>query len=168
MPQTASRGHVSTGVLAASYTPRLSSGLERTTVISVRTERTATARRNIAVTTDFMYHVSDSRNINALEIKRRKSNKVVYKLGQTESQPEEQESNLVTEAHINTLFFELQRTGVGKPRILKNYQLNDIHEMNIEQFRDAMNVLKKKPDKPTTPDPETIPPDDPESGLPWN
>ena len=110
----------------------------------------------------------DNRNINALEIKRRKSNKVVYKLGQTESQPEEQESNLITEAHINTLFFELQRTGVGKPRILKNYQLNDIHEMNIEQFRDAMNVLKKKPDKPTTPDPETIPPDDPESGLPWN
>ena len=93
---------------------------------------------------------------------------MVYKLGQIESQPEEQESNLITEAHINTLFFELQRTGVGKTRILKNYQLNDIHEMNIEQFRDAMNVLKKKPDKPTTPDPETIPPDDPESGLPWN
>ena len=110
----------------------------------------------------------DNRNINALEIKRRKSNKVVYKLGQIENQPEEQESNLITEAHINTLFFELQRTGVGKTRILKNYQLNDIHEMNIEQFRDAMNVLKKKPDKPTTPDPETIPPDDPESGLPWN
>lgn len=110
----------------------------------------------------------DNRNIDALEIKRCKSNKVVYKLGQIESQPEDQEPNLVTEAHINTLFLELQRTGVGKPRILKNYNLNDIHEMKIEQFRDAMGVLKKKPDKPTTPDPETIPPDDPESGLPWN
>ena len=61
-----------------------------------------------------MYHVSDnddSRNINALEIKRRKSNKVVYKLGQTESQPEEQESNpWLQEAHINTLFLSYKGT----------------------------------------------------------
>ena len=110
----------------------------------------------------------DNRNINALEIKRRKNNKVVYKLGQTESQLGEWESNLVTEAHINTLFLELKRTGVGKLRILRNYQLNDIHEMSIDQFREAMDTMKKKPDKPITPGPETIPPDDPELGLPWN
>ena len=40
--------------------------------------------------------------------------------------------------------------------------------MNIDQFRDAMDVLKKKPNKPIEPDPETIPPDELEAGLPWN
>ena len=31
-----------------------------------------------------------------------------------------------------------------------------------------MDILKSKPDKPTAPDPATVPPDDPEEGLPWN
>ncbi|MBT9811207.1 hypothetical protein GPL26_16400 [Enterocloster citroniae] len=110
----------------------------------------------------------DNRNINSLEIKRCKSKKVVYKLGQSESQQEQNGPDLVSEAHINTLLLELQRTGVGKPRILQNYKLSDIRDMNIDQFRDAMDVLKKKPNKPIEPDPETIPPDELEAGLPWN
>ena len=61
---------------------------------------------------------------------------------------------------------ELSRTGVGLKGILKNYGLNNIHEMNIDQFRDAMDVLKGKQDKPI--DPATIPPENGADGLPWN
>lgn len=109
-----------------------------------------------------------NRNINALVIKNARNNRVVYKLGQTGCQPDEPQANQITESHINTLFLELQRTGVGKTRILKNYKLKDIHDMSMDQFRNAMDILKKKPDKPITPDPETIPPDAQEGGLPWN
>ena len=110
----------------------------------------------------------NNRNINALEIKRRYGNRVVYKLGQIEDQPVVPQVDLVTEAHINTLFLELARTGIGMKNMLSKYGLNDIHNMNMAQFREAMNVLKSKPDKPTAPDPATVPPDDPEDGLPWN
>lgn len=110
----------------------------------------------------------DNRNINALEIKRRKGNRVVYKLGQIEEQQVEPQIDLVTEAHINTLFLELARTGIGRKNMLSKYGLKDIHDMNMTQFREAMDILKHKPDKPTAPDPATVPPDDPEEGLPWN
>lgn len=109
-----------------------------------------------------------NRNINALEIKRRKGNRVVYRLGQIEEQQEEPQIDLVTEAHINTLFLELARTGIGRKNMLSKYGLKDIHDMNMTQFREAMEILKRKPDKPTGPDPATVPPDDPEAGLPWN
>ena len=108
-------------------------------------------------------------NINALVIKCK--NKVVFTLGQPE--PEEtadtmqpQRPILVETAHINTLYVELSRTGVGLKQILRNYDIKDVHEMNIDQFRDAMDVLKGKPDKPI--DPATIPPENGSDGLPWN
>ena len=76
-------------------------------------------------------------------------------------------ANLVQSQHVNTIFRELQRTGVGMKQLLRNYGLNDIHEMTMDQFRSAMDVLTKKPDKPL--DPETVPPNDmAEEGLPWN
>ena len=77
---------------------------------------------------------------------------------------EAQGTILVETAHINTLYLELSRTGVGLKGILKNYGLNNIHEMNIDQFRDAMDVLKGKQDKPI--DPATIPPENGADGLP--
>lgn len=107
----------------------------------------------------------DSRSINTLEIKRCKSNKVVYKLGQAESQPDEPQRDCVTEVHINTIFVELKRTGVGLKRILATYNLSDIHDMTMDQFREAMEILNKKPDKESA----TTPPDDiQDGGLPWN
>ena len=109
-----------------------------------------------------------NRNINMLEVKRRKNNRVVYKLGQHDVHPEEPRADLVTEAHINTLFLELARTGIGRKSMLSKYGLKDIHDMTMKQFREAMDILKSKPDKPTAPDPATVPPDDPEEGLPWN
>lgn len=72
----------------------------------------------------------------------------------------------ITEAQINTLFMELKRTGIGLKGLLKKYNLSDIHKMNTNHFKDAMDILKQKPDKPTDPDPGTVPPDD--SGLPFN
>ncbi|WP_418763569.1 hypothetical protein [Enterocloster sp.] len=108
-------------------------------------------------------------NINALVIKCK--NKVVFTMGQLEPDENAEVSEaqgpiLVETAHINTLYLELSRTGVGLKGILKNYGLNNIHEMNIDQFRDAMDVLKGKPDKPI--DPATIPLENGADGLPWN
>lgn len=77
-------------------------------------------------------------------------------------------TDYVTEAHINTLFLELARTGIGRNNMLSKYGLKDIHDMTMKQFKEAMDILKRKPDKPTAPDPATVPPDDPEEGLPWN
>lgn len=73
---------------------------------------------------------------------------------------------LVDDVHISTLFTELSRTGIGRNQMLKNYGITDIHEMTMEQFRDAMNILKGKPDKPL--DPATVPPDDMDGRMPWN
>ena len=108
-------------------------------------------------------------NINALVIKCK--NKVVFTMGQPEPDENTEASEsqgpiLVEAAHINTLYIELSRTGVGLKGILRNYGLNDIHEMNIDQFREAMEVLKGKPDKQI--DPATIPPENGADGLPWN
>lgn len=109
-------------------------------------------------------------NINKLVIVDSKSRKTVYQLGDKEK-PEEDHDEVstvpvVAEAHVNTLFLEMARTGIGLKGILKNYKISDIHEMSIVQFREAMDVLKKKPDKPV--DPSTIPPEDAGDGLPWN
>ena len=80
----------------------------------------------------------DNRNINALEIKSCK---------------------------INTIFVELKRTGIGLNQILAAYNLSDIHDMTMDQFRDAMEIFNKKPDKERA----TTPPDDIQDGdLPWN
>ena len=107
----------------------------------------------------------DNRNINALEIKSCKSKKVVYKLGESENQPVEPQKDCVTEVHINTIFVELKRTGIGLNQILAAYNLSDIHDMTMDQFRDAMEIFNKKPDKERA----TTPPDDIQDGdLPWN
>lgn len=111
----------------------------------------------------------EERNINQLVIINVKSRKVVYKLGQRQAEEKEPEQEIppITEAQINTIFFELSRTGIGLKRILKEYKVDDIHEMNVKQFVNAMDILKKKPDKPMDPDPSTVPPEG-DSGLPFS
>lgn len=60
---------------------------------------------------------------------------------------------------------ELKRTGIGLNQILTAYNLSDIHDMTMDQFRDAMEIFNKKPDKERA----TTPPDDiQDGGLPWN
>ena len=111
----------------------------------------------------------ENRKICALEIKKCNGNRVVYTRGKIESQSAEKPpENSVTQNHINAMFLELQRTGVGLKGILQKYKVAEIHDMNIDQFKEAMDILAKKPDKSMEPDPKTIPDEKETEGLPWN
>lgn len=65
--------------------------------------------------------------------------------------------------YVNTLFAELQRTGIGLKGILQTYKVADVHDLSFEDWKKAMEILKGKPDKPA---PEV--PDKADEGLPWN
>lgn len=107
----------------------------------------------------------EDRNINSLVIKK-KGNKTVYSMNPGSEDGTCQEStDSLEEKYVNALFVELQRTGVGLNSLLKNYGVTDIHALTFEQWKAAMEIMRKKPDKPL--DKSTIPPDSNE-GLPWN
>lgn len=65
--------------------------------------------------------------------------------------------------YVNTLFAELQRTGIGLKGILQTYKVTDVHDLAFDDWKKAMDILKGKPDKPA---PEV--PDKADEGLPWN
>lgn len=65
--------------------------------------------------------------------------------------------------YVNTLFAELQRTGIGLKGILQTYKVADVHDMTFEDWKKAMDILKGKSDKPA---PDV--PDKADEGLPWN
>jgi hypothetical protein len=65
--------------------------------------------------------------------------------------------------YVNTLFAELQRTGIGLKGILQTYKVADVHDLTFDDWKKAMDILKGKPDKPV---PEV--PDKADEGLPWN
>lgn len=65
--------------------------------------------------------------------------------------------------YVNTLFAELQRTGIGLKGILQTYKVADVHDLAFEDWKKAMEILKGKPDKPA---PEV--PDKADESLPWN
>ena len=65
--------------------------------------------------------------------------------------------------YVNTLFAELQRTGIGLKGILQTYKVADVHDLTFDDWKKAMDILKGKPDKPA---PEV--PDKADEGLPWN
>lgn len=50
--------------------------------------------------------------------------------------------------YVNTLFAELQRTGIGLKGILQTYKVADVHDLTFEDWKKAMDILKGKPDKP--------------------
>lgn len=62
--------------------------------------------------------------------------------------------------YVNTLFAELQRTGIGLKGILQTYRVADVHDLTFEDWKKAMDILKGKPDKPA---PEV--PDKADEGL---
>lgn len=72
----------------------------------------------------------------------------------------------ISDKEAEQIFSQLKRTGVGMKGLLNKYGLSDIRQMSREQYADAMDILKKKPDKAV--DPATVPPEDQEGGLPWN
>nr|DAY15442.1 MAG TPA: ERF superfamily protein [Caudoviricetes sp.] len=49
--------------------------------------------------------------------------------------------------YVNELFAELQRTGVGLKGILQTYNVTDVHDLSLEDWKKAMEILNKKPDK---------------------
>lgn len=63
--------------------------------------------------------------------------------------------------YVNTLFAELQRTGIGLKGILQTYKVTDVHDLAFDDWKKAMDILKGKPDKPA---PEV--PDKADEGLP--
>lgn len=73
---------------------------------------------------------------------------------------------MIQTAHINTLYMELQRTGVGIKGMLAKYNVADVHNLTIDQYKDAIEKLKSKPDKPV--EPMNPPPDETDQALPWN
>lgn len=109
----------------------------------------------------------EKRNINQLEIVDKKG-RVVYSMGGGKAAMETDPNKAKVETgHINALYLELQRTGVGMKGLLSSYHVSDVHDLTIADFKSAMERLKSKPDKPA--DPNTVPPesaDDP--ALPWN
>lgn len=119
----------------------------------------------------------DEGRINALEIWNDRMCNVVYHMGAgPKTEPVEEPEALarkreeLTEAQINTLLKELSRTGISWRSVCTNYKVAQLSYMSVGQFKDAMSVLREKPDKPATkkePDPTTVPPDD-DCGLPWN
>lgn len=48
---------------------------------------------------------------------------------------------------VNALFGELQRTGIGIKRILQTYNVTDVHDLRLEDWKKTMEILNKKPDK---------------------
>ena len=47
--------------------------------------------------------------------------------------------------------------------VLAKYKVADVHDLTLENWKDAMEILKKKPDRPVA-----NVPDKPEDGLLWN
>lgn len=81
-----------------------------------------------------------------------------------ETPPPSEPAKPVLEAkYVNTLYTELQRTGIGISRILREYKVADVHDLTFDDWKKAMDILKGKPDKPA---PEV--PDKADEGLPWN
>ena len=57
------------------------------------------------------------------------------------------EINKVSEVMVKSLCSELTRTGVGMNGILKAYGVAKLYDMTVEQHKNAMEKLKKKPNK---------------------
>lgn len=71
----------------------------------------------------------------------------------------------LSEKQMGEIYKELKRTGIGRKGLLKQYNVETLEAMTLEQYNEALQTLKSKPDKPI--DPATIPPENPDNGLPW-
>lgn len=75
---------------------------------------------------------------------------------------------LISPAMKKKFAAECVRIGKSQKAILSYLKVPSLDVMTVDQFNVAMEMFKKTPDKPMTqPDPATIPPDDPECGLPF-
>lgn len=72
----------------------------------------------------------------------------------------------VGKAHIQTLYNECGRTGLHWKQIAGTYGVQELKDLTISQFRDAMEKFKRYPDKPD-PSMQTEPPEKMDA-VPWN
>lgn len=73
--------------------------------------------------------------------------------------------NRVSKKQADSLFAELKRTGIGLKGIMGKYGISDIQSLSPDNWKDAMETLKKKPNREDA----TRPPEHQEDdGLPWN
>ena len=70
--------------------------------------------------------------------------------------------------HINTIFVEMQRTGITESTLKNMYKVKDLHELNMAQFKDIMEKFRNTADKPAAPVAPPDPPMDNDANLPWN
>jgi hypothetical protein len=116
------------------------------------------------------------RNINSLVICKQKGNKEVYRLSSKNNGSKEEKEEYNTDPpketpklssdQIEEVYKELKRTGISRKSLLGKYNVEAPDVMTLEQFNDAMVILKSKPDKPI--DPATIPPENENDTLPWS
>ena len=108
----------------------------------------------------------DNRRINLLKIVNG-NGKIMYSMGDKPKEESNPKMAKLEAKHINELYMQLQRTGVGLSGLLKEYHVNDIHDLTIMDYEKAIDRLRSRPDKPI--DPNTIPPEDSDDPtLPWN
>lgn len=106
----------------------------------------------------------EGNNISFLEIKNSKNKKIVYSSGHESDQVNQKPevSDHLEQKYAESLYAELKRTGVGRKPLLSQYHVEDIQDLTFEQYKDAMDILVKKPDKEVLVDQTDT------SGLPWN
>lgn len=78
---------------------------------------------------------------------------------------------LATDAMRQTFVAECSRIGKSKGAILKVVGAHSLEELTVDQFKAAMVGFENTPSAPAAkpdPDPQTVPPDDPNCGLPFN
>jgi hypothetical protein len=83
--------------------------------------------------------------------------------------PEPQkEAPKLSDKQMDEIYKELKRTGIGRNGLLKQYNVEALEAMTPEQYKEALQTLKSKPDKPAIPvNPDTIPPDNVTDKIPW-
>lgn len=69
---------------------------------------------------------------------------------QAQKKAEQVAATLIDDKKFETLQGELDRTGVKALQICKQYQVNSLKELNIQQWADAMSKLAKVKTKPKT------------------
>lgn len=104
------------------------------------------------------------RNINDLVITSKGN--VVYSMKPVKADGKDiQMPDKLDAKYVNALAMELKRTGVGRKGLLQCYGVADVHDLSFDNWKDAMDKLKAKPDATPV---NTMPPDNAGDGLPWN
>lgn len=109
----------------------------------------------------YVYQIGydEKRNINSLTIKKSKGNSIVFSMGKKPEKPDEgqakqteKESEDITTPMIESIKSLIEKhsgKGLKMEKILAMYQIKDIREMKIEQYKDCMDKLKLYEEKTT-------------------